>query len=40
VEVEFIVSEADAARLLELVRSSGVPVFYGRFPAEFGVIGK
>jgi len=38
VEVEFIVSEADAARLLDVVRSSGVPVFYGKVAAEFGVI--
>lgn len=38
VEVEFIVSEADAARLLDVVRGCGVPVFYGKFPAEFGVI--
>ena len=38
VEVEFIVSEADAARLIDTVRASGVPVFYGKFPAEFGVI--
>lgn len=38
VEVEFIVSEADAARLVDVVRASGVPVFYGKFPAEFGVI--
>ena len=38
VEVEFIVSETDAARLMEVVRTSGVPVFYGKFPAEFGVL--
>ena len=38
VEVEFIVSEADAQRLLEVVRSSGVPVFYGKVAAEFGVL--
>ncbi|HZZ91959.1 MAG TPA: DUF190 domain-containing protein [Usitatibacter sp.] len=38
VEVEFIVSEADAERLMETVRSCGVPVFYGKVPAEFGVI--
>ena len=38
VEVEFIVSEADAARLVDVVRASGVPVFYGKVAAEFGVI--
>jgi PII-like signaling protein len=39
VEIEFIVSAADADRLVALVRASGVPVFYGKVPAEFGVIG-
>ncbi len=38
VEVEFMVSNADAERLLDVVRSSGVRVFYGRFPAHFDVI--
>ena len=38
VEVEFIVSEADAARLVDVVRGSGVPVFYGKVAAEFAVI--
>jgi PII-like signaling protein len=38
VEVEFIVSDADAERLIDVVRSSGVPVFYGKVAAEFGVI--
>jgi PII-like signaling protein len=38
VEVEFVVSDADAARLIEVVRSSDAQVFYGKCPAEFGVI--
>jgi len=38
VEVEFIVSDLDATRLLDIVRASGVPVFYGKVAAEFGVI--
>ncbi len=38
VEVEFIVSDAEAEKLFELVRSAGIPVFYARVPAEFGVI--
>ena len=38
VEVEFIASEADAARLIEIVRGAGIEVFYARVPAEFGVI--
>jgi PII-like signaling protein len=38
VEVEFIVSEEEAERLLGLVRSCRVRVFYARFPADFGII--
>jgi PII-like signaling protein len=38
VEVEFIVGEEDAARLLDHVRAAGVRVFYARIPAQFDVI--
>ncbi len=38
VEVEFIVTEEEARRLLELVETEGVRVFYARIPAAFGVI--
>ena len=38
VEVEFIVTEEEAARLLELIRQEGARVFYARIPARFGVI--
>lgn len=38
VEVEFMVSNEEADRVLELVRSCGLHVFYGKVPAEFGVI--
>lgn len=38
VEVEFIVDEAEATRLLEIVRAEKLRVFYARIPAKFGVI--
>jgi PII-like signaling protein len=38
VEVEFIVSDEEAHKLLELVRSQGIRVFYACVPAHFGVI--
>jgi uncharacterized protein len=38
VEVEFIVTEDEAKRLIELVEAEGVRVFYARIPATFGVI--
>ena len=36
--VEFIVSESEADELLDIVREDGAPLFYARFPAEFGVV--
>lgn len=39
VEVEFIVTEDEAQRLLKLVASEKLRVFYARVPAHFGVIG-
>lgn len=38
VEVEFIVDDDEAERLLEIVRAEGIRVFYARIPAHFGVI--
>ena len=38
VEVEFIVTEEEAERLLALVRHEKVRLFYARIPALFGVI--
>jgi PII-like signaling protein len=39
VEVEFIVTDAEARQLLELVTREGLRVFYARIPAHFGLIG-
>jgi PII-like signaling protein len=38
VEVEFIVSDEEAHRLLELVRAQRIRAFYACIPAHFGVI--
>ena len=38
VEVEFIVTDGDARRILELVREEKVRVFYACIPARFGVL--
>ena len=38
VEVEFVVTDAEADRLLELVRNARIETFYTRVGAEFGVI--
>jgi uncharacterized protein len=38
VEVEFIVSDEEAHKLLQLVRAAGIRVFYACLPALFGVI--
>ncbi|HEX7417525.1 MAG TPA: DUF190 domain-containing protein [Steroidobacteraceae bacterium] len=38
VEVEFIVTEAEARSLLDLVQREKARVFYARIPAHFGVI--
>ena len=38
VEVEFIVTEAEANSLLELLRKEQIRLFYARIPARFGVI--
>jgi uncharacterized protein len=38
VEVEFIVSDAEAQQLLQLVHAAGIRLFYACVPALFGVI--
>jgi PII-like signaling protein len=38
VEVEFIVSDAEAQQLLQQVHATGIRVFYACIPAMFGVI--
>lgn len=38
VEVEFVVTDDETARLLDLVRRERVSVFYARSPVEFGAI--
>jgi len=38
VEVEFIVSDAEAQQLLQLVQAAGIRLFYACVPAQFGII--
>jgi len=38
VEVEFLLSDEEAAMLLDLLRREQVRVFYAKVPAEFGMI--
>ena len=38
--VEFIVSDAEAQALLDIIREDGAELFYARFPAEFGLVVK
>jgi PII-like signaling protein len=38
VEVEFIVTEEEANKLLELLRKEKIRLFYAHIPARFGVI--
>ena len=38
VEVEFVVTDDEAERLLELLRRERVSIVYARIPAEFGTI--
>ena len=38
IEVEFVVTDEDANRLLALMRQERISVFYARVPAEFGTI--
>ncbi|MBK8744359.1 DUF190 domain-containing protein [Propionivibrio sp.] len=38
IEVEFIAGDEEIERLLALVRTEGIRVFYARMPAAFGII--
>jgi len=38
VEVEFIVTDDEAKRLLDLLQQEGVRAFYAHIPARFGVV--
>ncbi len=38
VEVEFIVTEEETRKLLDLIHAENVRLFYARIPAHFGVI--
>ena len=38
VEVEFIVDEDEAKRLIEVIEREGVRLFYARIPAQFGIV--
>jgi PII-like signaling protein len=39
VEVEFVVTDAQAESLLDLMRKEKIKAFYARIPAEFGTTG-
>jgi len=38
VEIEFIVNDAEARQLIELIHQEGIRLFYAQIPAHFGVI--
>jgi PII-like signaling protein len=38
VEVEFVVTEEEAAKLLELIGREKIRLFYAKVPAEFGML--
>ena len=38
VEVEFLVTDEEAARLLQLLQEENIRLFYARIPAQFGVV--
>ena len=38
IEVEFVVNDDEAAKLIDLLRRERVSIFYARVPAEFGTI--
>ena len=40
VVVEFLVDDAEAEKLLAIVKADGAHLFWARFPAEFGVLGE
>ena len=38
IEVEFVVTDQEAERLIELLAGTGLRAFYARIPAAFGII--
>ena len=38
IQIDFAVSDEDADRLLDFIRSERVSIFYTRLPIEFGVV--
>lgn len=36
--VELIVDDTDAGKMLDIVHEDGAPLFWAKFPAEFGVV--
>jgi PII-like signaling protein len=36
--VELIVDDDDASKMLEIVHEDGAPLFWAKFPAEFGIV--
>ncbi len=36
--VEFIVDDDEAAKLLDIVRDDGAPLFWSKVPTEFGIV--
>jgi PII-like signaling protein len=38
IQVDFIVNDEDADRLLEVVRQEKIRVFFARVPAQFGIL--
>lgn len=36
--VEFIVDDDEAAKLLDIVHEDGAPLFWAKFPVEFGIV--
>ena len=36
--VEFIVDDGEAAKLLDIVHEDGAPLFWVKFPVEFGIV--
>lgn len=38
--VEFILDDAETATMLKIVQEDGAPLFWARFPAEFGIVGR
>jgi uncharacterized protein len=38
IAIEFVVSDDEAAKLLDLLKRERISIFYARMPAEFGMI--